>query len=381
MALSHGKFDNPVIAEECNMLDFRLDEEQRMLTETIARFSKERVRKIYRDAEEEGGVPDGVVQAGWEIGLLPTAIPEAYGGFGEYSAVTGVLAAEEFAWGDLAATLQILAPNLVAIPIMLCGTDAQKATYLPQFCDESPPRVSAALIEPVVQFSPYKLKTTATLDGDAYVLRGAKTYVPLADEAELILVYANEDGKTQAFLVPVGAENLIVGKRDKLMGVRALKTNLVTLDGCRVPVGNKLGGEQGIDFSLILNHSRVALGAAAVGVARAGFEYARDYAKERVQFGEPIAHRQSIAFMLADMATEVDEARLLVWEAAWLLDQGQDATRESTIMKQQVDRMVIQVADRALQILGGYGYIREYPVELWLRNARGFATFDGLAMI
>ncbi|RIK17511.1 MAG: acyl-CoA dehydrogenase, partial [Anaerolineae bacterium] len=124
-----------------------------------------------------------------------------------------------------------------------------------------------------------------------------------------------------------------------------------------------------------------ALGAAAVGMARAGFEYARDYAKERVQFGEPIAHRQSIAFMLADMATEVDEARLLVWETAWMLDQGQDVTREATIMKQQVDRMVMQVADRAVQILGGYGYIREYPVELWLRNARGFATFDGLAMI
>jgi alkylation response protein AidB-like acyl-CoA dehydrogenase len=363
------------------MLDFRLDEEQKMLTETIARFAKERVRKTYRDAEEEGKAPEGVVRAGWEIGLLPTAIPEAYGGFGEYSAVTGALAAEEFAWGDLAVTFQILAPNLVAIPILLSGTDAQKENYLPQFCEEAPPKVSAALIEPFVQFSPYKLKTTATLEGDAYALRGTKTFVPLADEAEVILVYANEEGKTQAFLVPAGTEGLAIGKRDKLMGIRALETNLVTLDGCRVPVENKLGGVAGIDFSLILNHSRVALGAAAVGVARAGFEYARDYAKERVQFGEPIAHRQSIAFMLADIATEVDEARLLVWEAAWLLDQGKDATRETTIMKQQVDRMVVQVADRALQILGGYGYIREYPVELWLRNARGFASFDGLAII
>ncbi len=124
----------------------------------------------------------------------------------------------------------------------------------------------------------------------------------------------------------------------------------------------------------------MALGAAAVGVARAGYEYALDYAKQRVQFGEPIAHRQSIAFMLADMATEIDEARLLVWETAWLLDQGKDVTAEATIMKQQVDRMVVQVADRALQVLGGYGYIREYPVELWLRNARGFVAFDGLAM-
>ena len=116
-------------------------------------------------------------------------------------------------------------------------------------------------------------------------------------------------------------------------------------------------------------------------MARAGFEYARDYAKQRVQFGEPIAHRQSIAFMLADMATDVDEARLMVWETAWLSDQGQDVTREAAVMKNHVDRLVVNVADRAVQILGGYGYIREYPVELWLRNARGFAAFDGLAMI
>lgn len=363
------------------MLDFRPDEEQKMLTETISRYTRERVRKVYRDAEEDGEIPAALVRAGWEIGLLPTALPEEYGGFGDYSAVTGALALEEFAWGDLAVTLYVMTPNLVAIPVLLCGTEEQKASYLPRFCDEAPPRVTAALTEPAVQFSPYKLKTTAVRDGDEYVLNGSKTFVPLADDAEMILVYANEDGITQAFIVPTDAEGVVVGDRNKLMGIRSLPANLVTLKNVRVPASSKVGGETGIDFSLILNHSRVALGAAAVGMARAGFEYARDYAKERVQFGEPIAHRQSIAFMLADMATEVDEARLLVWETAWMLDQGQDVTREATIMKQQVDRMVMQVADRAVQILGGYGYIREYPVELWLRNARGFATFDGLAMI
>ncbi len=363
------------------MLDFRPDEEQKMLTDTIARFARERLRKVYRDAEEEGEIPEAMVQAGWEIGLLPTAIPEVYGGFGEYSSVTGVLAIEEMAWGDLAITLAIMTPNLVAIPVMLCGTEAQREAYLPRFCDEAPPKVTAALIEPLVQFSPYQLKTTAAREGDEYVLQGTKTFVPLADEAEVILVYANEDGHTQAFLVPANAPGLTVGKRDKLMGIKALTTNLLTLSDCRIPAANKLGGEAGVDFSLLLNHSRVALGAAAVGAARAGFEYARDYAKQRIQFGEPIAHRQSIAFMLADMATEIDEARLLVWEVAWLLDQGQDATKEATIMKQQIDRVVVQVADRAVQILGGYGYIREYPVELWLRNARGFASFDGLAII
>lgn len=362
------------------MLDFRPDEEQKMLTETIARLAKDKIRKVYRDAEEEGDIPDDVVQAGWEIGLLPTGIPEEFGGFGEYSSVTGALAFEEFAWGDLAVTLRVMQPNLVAVPIMLCGTTAQKEQYLPQFCDETPPPMTAAIIEPLVKVNPYRLVTTATRDGDDYVLQGTKVYVPAADEAEVFLVYANEDDVTQAYLVPAGTSGLAVGAADKLMGIRALPTHLVTFDNVRIPAANRLGGEMGSDPKLLINHSRVALGAAAVGVARAGYEYALDYAKQRVQFGEPIAHRQSIAFMLADMATEIDEARLLVWETAWLLDQGQDATAEATIMKQQVDRMVVQVADRALQVLGGYGYIREYPVELWLRNARGFATFDGLAM-
>lgn len=363
------------------MLDFRPDSEQKMLTDTLARFAREKVRKVYRAAEEDGSIPPDLVQAGWEIGVLPTCIPEAYGGFGEYSSVTGALAMEELAWGDLSIGLNIMSPNLVAIPVMLCGTDEQKAAFLPQFCDVALPSLTAALIEPAIQFNPRRLRTTAVRDGDNYVLSGTKTMVPLADESDLILVYASEDGQTQAFLVPRDSDGLVVGQRDKLMGIKALPTYLITLEACRVPAGSRLGREAGIDFDLILNHSRIALGAAAVGVARAGFEYARDYAKQRVQFGEPIAHRQSIAFMLADMATDIDEARLLVWEAAWKLDQGQNATADAAIMKHHVDNMVVQVADRAVQILGGYGYIREYPAELWLRNARGFAGFDGLAIV
>lgn len=363
------------------MLDFRLDDEQRMLVEAIGRFAAERVRKAYRDAEERGALPEELLKAGWELGLLPTSIPEEYGGFGEHSAVTGAVAAEEFAWGDLALTLGVLMPNLVAIPLLLAGSQEQKETYLPLFCGEEPPAVTAALTEPVVQFNPFRLKTTAKRDGNDYVLQGTKTYVPAADRAELMLVYANEGGQTQAFLVPLPAKGVTIGERNRLMGVRALPTFMVTFDQVRVPVANRLGGKAGCDFARLLNQSRVALGAAAVGVARAGMEYARDYAKQRVQFGEPIAHKQSIAFMLADMAADVDSARLLVWETAWLLDQGKDATRAATVMKQYVDRVVLETADRAVQVLGGYGYIREYPVELWLRNARGFAAFDGLAMV
>jgi alkylation response protein AidB-like acyl-CoA dehydrogenase len=363
------------------MLDFRMDEEQQMLNDAISRFARERLRKVYRDAEEENLLPVDVVQSGWEIGVLPTSIPEEYGGFGEYSVVTGAIATEEFAWGDLAIALGIMVPNLVAIPLMLYGTDAQKESYLPLFVDAKPPSLSAGLVEPVVQFNPYHLKTKAISDGGGYVLNGTKTMVPLAEEADRILVYAEEDGQTEAFLVPADSPGLLIGDRNKLMGIHALPTNSVSLSDVRVPLENKLGGENGINFDILLAHSRVALGAAAVGVSRAGYEYAREYAKQRVQFGEPIAHRQSIAFMLADMATDVEEARMMVWETAWMLDQGKEAVREVAIMKRHIANLAVNVADRAVQILGGYGYIREYPVELWLRNARGIATFDGLAMI
>lgn len=363
------------------MLDFTLNEEQTMLTDAIHRYAEERIRKVYRDADEEGEIPAEVIQAGWDIGILPAAIPEQYGGFGDqYSAVTGALAAEELAWGDLSIALNILAPGAVAIPVLLAGTERQRESYLPLFCDMSLPALAAALVEPRIQFDPRRLQTTAVRDGDAYVLNGTKSVVPLADTAETFLVYADESGQTQAFFVPADSAGLTIGERDKLMGLRALPTFGLSLSECRVPAENKLGGDDGIDFGLILNHSRVTMAATAVGVARAGSEYAREYAKQRVQFDEPIAHRQSIAFMLAEMAIDVDAARTMVWEAAWLLDQGQDATQEVTVMKHFVDDMAVRVADEALQTLGGYGYIREYPVELWLRNARGFASLDGLAI-
>lgn len=360
------------------MIDFTLDEEQKMLTDAIHRFAVERVRPVYRDAEEEGNIPAEVIQAGWEIGLLPSSIPEQYGGFGEHSAVTSAVATEAFAWGDLAITLRLLAPGSVAIPALKMGTEAQKEAHLPLFCEETPPQVAAALTEPDIRFDPRNLGTTAARHGRDYVLNGVKCMVPLAAEAETFLIYANDGGQSQAFFVPAHTPGLTIGERENLMGIQALPTFGLALVDCRVPAENRLGGEAGIEFSLLLNYSRVTLAAAAVGVTSAAYEYARDYAKERVQFGEPIAHRQSIAFMLAEMAIDVDAARTMVWEAAWLLDQGRDATQEVAVMNHFVDDMAVRVADQALQVLGGYGYIREYPVELWLRNARGFATFDGL---
>lgn len=366
------------------MISFTLSDEQQMLVDAIRRYSANDVRPAAHEADEGGDLPGALLRTGWEIGILPGSIPETLGGFGEaHSAVTGALAYEELAYGDLALALRLMSPALAAIPLVLDGTDEQREHLLPLFLDETPPRVTAAMIEPGMFFNPGRPRTTAARQDGHYVLNGTKAVVPLAEGAEWLLVYAwNEDaGQVDAFIVQSDTEGVQIGMREKLMGVRALPTYPVALEGVRVGADCRLGGENGIGFARILAHSQVALAALAVGLMRGALDYAIHYAREREQFGAPIATKQAIAFMLAECAIEVDATRLMVWEAAWKLDQGQDATQEAYLAKRYADKAAVTVADSAVQTLGGHGYIREHPVERWLRNARGFASFDGLAIV
>jgi len=341
-----------------------------------------RCESCYRECDESGEIPGEIIDKAWELGLIGGSIPEKYGGFGsEHSAVTGTLVAEELAWGDLSIAMHILCPALVAFPVLEAGSEEQKEKYLSLFCGEVYKPATAALIEPRFHFDPHSLSTTARLDGGEYVLSGEKCYVPLAADADLILVYAAQDGATQGFIVERGTPGLMIGEREKNMGIKALATYELALKDCRIPKENRLGGEAGCDFDRLLNYSRVALSAMAVGVARAAYEYSLEYAKQRYAFGEPIAARQAIAFMLAEMAIEIDATRFMTWEAAWELDKGKDATKDASLVKMYADDMVLTVTDRAVQILGGHGYIRDHPVELWLRNGRGFVTFDGMAIV
>jgi alkylation response protein AidB-like acyl-CoA dehydrogenase len=365
------------------MYSFDLTDEQKMLTEAVNRYATRQLRTASREAEEAGALPADVIQTGWELGLLPGLIPESFGGYGEHSALNGALIVEGLGYGDVAAALHLLSPNLVAIPILLCGTPQQKQTYLPQFCTETFPKATAAFLEATVAFDPYDLNTSARLVGDQYVLWGQKTMVINADEAETLLVYAREGqaGNTQAFLVPARDPRIHINRRDRWMGFHALKTFTVELAGVTIPAENKLGGKAGIDLKAILTCSRIAVAGLGVGLAQAAFEYARDYAKARVAFGEPIAHRQAIAFMLADMAIEIDATRLLVWEAAWKFDQGKPAVHDAYLAAHYAADMALKVTDGAVQVLGGHGYIRDHPVELWLRNGRGLATLVGSVII
>ncbi len=362
------------------MYSFTMTAEQKMLVDTVHRFAEKEMRPHLREAEEKHAVPPQIAQTGWELGLLPGSIEAEYGGFGDYSAVTSALSLEELGWGDVAMSLHLLAPNLFALPIALWGTAEQKATYLARFCSDKFVYATAALIEPVYQFDPAELATRAEKHADHYLLNGQKSYVPLAADADLLLVYARENGLTQAFIVPAATAGLQVQDRVQLMGAKAFALYTVTLENVRVPLENRLGGRKGIRLNRLLAISRIGLAALAVGQARAAHEYALTYAKERMAFGEPIAYRQSIAFMLANMRIEIESARLLVQEAAYKYDQREDATKAAVLAKQYADQMVLDVTDSAVQILGGHGYVRDHPVELWLRNGRGFATWDGLLM-
>jgi acyl-CoA dehydrogenase len=364
------------------MYSFDPTEEQQMLVDAIARYATNDLRSKMRDSDEEAVLPAKMINKGWELGFLQASIPEQYGGFGDRSAVTGVLAAEELGYGDLAGSLAVMAPGLFALPISLVGSEAQKQKYLPEIVENAWTAYTAAMIEPSFNFDANDLRTTAVEDGDSYVLNGEKTYVPYAAEAEAMIVYANLGGQTQGFIVPKGAAGVEVGERQKTLGIHALPLYKVSLKDVRVPKADRLGGPEGHDFTPLLASMRLAMAALAIGMSRAALDYAIDYTKDREVFGVKVAQKQAIAFMLAEMATEIEAIRLLVWEAAWMLDTGDpQAEKQAYLALTGAADMAMMVTDRAVQSLGGHGYIREYPVELWMRNGRGFAMLNGLAMI
>ena len=359
------------------MYGFTPTDEQKMLIDAVARYAKSDLRPAAHDADEEKKLPQKLIGKGWELGVLQASTPEAYGGFGERSAVTGALAAEELAFGDLAGTLAVMAPSLFVTPVLLAGSEEQKQKWIPPVIEADWGPFTAALIEPSFDFDPNALKTTAVKEGDSYLLNGVKTYVPYAAEAKTMVVYAALDGVTKAFVVEKG-EGLTVSERIKLMSLHALPLYGVTLENVKVPQSNLLEG----DFEPVLAAMRVANAALAVGVANAAFEYSRDYAKERDVFGVKVAQKQAIAFMLAEMAMEIEGSRLLTWQAAWKLDAAkEDAATDAYLASVGAADMAMMVTDRAVQILGGHGYIRDHPVEKFMREGRGFASFTGLAVV
>ncbi|MBI3164657.1 MAG: acyl-CoA dehydrogenase family protein [Chloroflexi bacterium] len=362
------------------MYSFEPNEEQQMLMDAVGKYAANDLRPSAHDNEENHELPRKLIEKGWELGFLQASTPESYGGFGERSAVTGALAVEEMAFGDLAGALAVMTPSLFATPILLGGSEEQKKEYLPKIVEGGWAPYTAALIEYSFDFDPNALKTTAKAQGGDYVLSGEKAFVPFAKSAEALIVYANLDGVTQGFIVRKEAAGLSISdEREKLMGLNALPMYRIKLEN--VPA-QRLGGASGHDFELILASMHVASASAAVGVAKSSFEYAKNYAKERDAFGVKIAQKQAVAFMLAEMVTEIEAMRLLAWEAAWKLDNNkEDANTAAYLAFTGACDMALMVTDRGVQIYGGHGYIRENPVELLARNGRGFPMLLGLAIV
>ena len=369
------------------MVSFEPSEEQAMVRETIAGFATDMIEPVFRECDESGEISQDLVKTGWELEVISSSVPEEYGGFGEGpSALTGVIAYEELAHGDLSTAMHILSPTLLSYTVLLEGTDEQKKELLPGFCGGDFKPAAAALVEPRYSFCPSNLATTAKRDGEEYVLKGQKCLVPLAAESDALLVFATASpgsgfSGTEAFVVPRTAENLVISEKEKNMGLKALATYEVTLNDVRVPLANKVGGNTGIDFLNLLSRSRLGVAALATGMMRRAAEHSRDYAKDRIAFGEPIGSRQAIAFMIGEMFMETDATRMLVWEAAWKCDRGEEFAKDAALAKNYAAEKCMKVCDGAVQVMGGHGYVRDNPPELWFRNARAFSSLEGIVMV
>ena len=361
------------------MIDFEPSEEQALIIETVRAFAENEIRPLCREADESGAPPKSVVEAAHELGLVANALPEKEGGGGERSAMTGVLIAEELAWGDLAIALAILSPGLLGFPVADFGSESQRSEILPDLMDSDFVPGSLAMVEPRFDFDAMHPQTTAKRDGDDILLDGVKCQVPWLEGGRHVIVVAADEAGLAAFLLPRDIDGLCA-EPELMMGLGGLPTVELTLSGVRVAASARLSASDA-DLRRMIDRGRVALAAVGVGTARASYEVSRDYAKERETFGQPIATRQAIAFKLADMAIEIDGARLLVWEAAAALDRGEDATRLARLAYDQTMRVALTVTDGAVQVYGGHGYIRDYLPELHLRNVAGFASFESLVLL
>ncbi|MCW2278185.1 acyl-CoA dehydrogenase family protein [Heliophilum fasciatum] len=368
-------------------MNLLLTEEQLALRDLAHDFAAHEIRPYAPDWDEKESFPRSeLAQKAVEVGLWNIAVPEAHGGT-DIDAVSTCLINEELAWGCAGIATSIGGNSLGSYPLLIAGTDEQKERFLrPQV--EAGAMAAFALTEPNAGSDVASLATTAHREGDEYVLQGRKCFITNGDLADVYVVFAATDRSQGAkglstFVVERGTAGLSTGKKEKKMGIRASNTTEVILEEVRVPAANRLGAE-GDGFKLAmktLDISRPSVAAMAVGVARAAYETALHYAKERVQFGKPIASFQAIQTILADMAMAIETARLLTLKAAMLKDQGLPYTLESAMCKAYATDVAMKVTTDAVQVLGGYGYSREYPVEKWMRDAKILQIYEGTNQI
>jgi len=363
------------------VFDLTPTEDEQMLVDVVSEFAEEVVRPAAADANEACEAPEALLKASLDIGLPVLGLPESLGGVSEErSAMAGTLVAEALAKGDLGLAVAALAPGAVATAIGLWGTDEQQQTYLPAFTGDDVPAAALALTEPRVLFDVLDPGTTAVRDGDGFVLNGVKSGVPRGAQAELFVVGAELDGTPALFLVESSTPGLTI-EADPSMGVRAASLTTLTLSDVRVPAESLLGSEDGSTYVECVRLSRLAWCALAVGTGQAVLDYVTPYVKEREAFGEPIAHRQSVAFMVANIAIELQAMRLLTWKAAARAAAGEDFGKQVALARKICADKGMQIGLDGVQLLGGHGFVKEHPVERWYRDLRAIGIMEGAVLV
>jgi acyl-CoA dehydrogenase len=372
----------PVLGDRRAMPDFSLTPEQESLRDLARKFARSEMTPHAAECDRTARFPEEIYRKAYELGLMNLNVPTDYGGSG-LGALEQCLIVEELAYGCGGMTTSIIANCLALEPILLGGTDEQKARYLQPFCSKYQ-LASFALTEPSGGSDAGAVHTRARREGEEYILDGEKCFITNAPHAALYTVFANVDPDQKhrgvsAFVVPRSAPGVVPGKDEEKMGHRASSTGTVRFEGVHVPISDRLGPE-GEGFSLAmrtLDQTRTPIGALATGIAQAALDHAARYSLKRETFGKPISEHQAIQIKLANMVQAVHASRFLTWHAAWTIDHGGKGTLESSIAKCFASDSALRVADEAIQTFGGYGYMKEYPVEKLLRDAKLTQIYEG----
>ncbi|MET0134347.1 MAG: acyl-CoA dehydrogenase family protein [Kibdelosporangium sp.] len=364
---------------ERGLFDLTPDDDQQMIRDTVAEFAAERLRPAAADADTACAAPAALLSTAAELGVTVIGVPEELGGVGnERSTVSGVLIAEALAHGDMGLAVACLAPSAVSNALVHWGDADQQATYLPAFVGENVPAAALAILEPRPLFDPFALRTTARRTPEGYRLDGVKSLVPLAAQAELFVVAAALDGSPALFIVESASKGLLV-EAEPSMGLRAAAMGRVVLDNVVVPRSAALGSKD--TYVDCVRLSRLGWCALAVGTSQAVLDYVIPYVNDRVAFGEPVSHRQGVAFKVADIRIELDGMRLVTYRAASRAEQGKSYAREVGLARKLCTDKGMAIGSDGVQLLGGHGFIKEHPVERWYRDLRAVGLMEGAVLL
>lgn len=367
-------------------MDFQLTQEQFEIKELALKFARNEIIPVAQEFDEKGIFPKELFTQAWELGLINTCIPAEYGGAG-FTALDSVIISEALAYGCMGINTSFMANDLALLPIVLGGNDEQKKKFLTPFTTEFK-IASFCLTEPGNGSDAAGIKTTIKEDGDHWVINGEKMWITNAGYADLFVVYGTIDPSLKhkgisAVVIEAGTEGIELGKKEDKMGHRSSDTRGIRFNNVRVPKSHMLGNP-GDGWAIAMNtldHSRPLVASSALGGAQRALDLSIQYSKERVQFGVPIAKHQAVQFMIAEMGMKVEAARLLVHKAAWLCDQGQKNTEVASYAKAFASDSCMQITTDAVQIYGGYGYSKEYPVEKLMRDAKLIQIYEGTSQI